>query len=179
MEQKKTPAKATKKPVKKTTKKVEKPARILKGAFSQEKFDKILNTLSFSAFSLVNVCKSNDLDPKFFYLWLEGNEERIQQYARAKELQAEFLAEQIIEIADDSTGDKKTIMKEGVLIEIEDKEFSSRSKLKVDARKWIASKLKPKKYGDKIEVDQKTEVSGEINHVITGMIICDEEEENK
>ena len=167
--------KVVKKPAKKPEKKkvVEKP--ILKQTFNQKTFDNIINQLSFSDLSLTNICKSFDLNPAFFYMWLEGNEERIKQYTRARELQADFLADQIIDISNDKIGDTIIIYKDGVPIEVEDKEFVSRSKLKIDARKWIASKLKPKKYGDKIEVEQKTELSGKIEHTITGMQIVNSE----
>ena len=42
-------------------------------------------------------------------------------------------------------------------LEVENKEWTNRSKLRVDARKWVASKLKPKKYGDKLDVDANVE----------------------
>lgn len=167
------PVKGKKMTTKKPATKKEPKKRILKQDFNQQKFDNILNRLSFSSLGVVASCKLEDVDPHYFYNWLNGNEERLQAYTRARERQADFLADEIIEISNDSTGDKKTIYKDGALIEVEDKEFASRSKLKVDARKWIASKLKPKKYGDKIEVDQKTEHSGTVSHVITGMTIVD------
>lgn len=69
-------------------------------------------------------------------------------YARAKKEQQEFLAEEIIDISDDSSGDILHTEKG----EIENKEFVSRSRLKVDTRKWLMSKLAPKKYGDKLDV---------------------------
>ena len=69
-------------------------------------------------------------------------------YARAKKEQQEFLAEEILEISDDSSGDELETPK-GI---IENKEFVNRSRLKVDTRKWLMSKLAPKKYGDKIDV---------------------------
>jgi hypothetical protein len=72
-------------------------------------------------------------------------------YARAKEQQADLLAEEIIEIADDSSKDLQGY--DDYNNPIENKEFVNRSKLRVDARKWVASKLKPKKYGDKLELD--------------------------
>lgn len=84
--------------------------------------------------------------------WLRNNEEFSQLYARAKEDQADFLAEEIIEIADDASQDVIQVdLGDGVVVEKENKEFANRSKIRIDARKWIASKLKPKKYGDKIE----------------------------
>jgi len=65
--------------------------------------------------------------------WLaaESNEEFRLQYARAREEQADFYADEMIEIADTTDDPNK-------------------ARLQIDARKWKASKLAPKKYGDKI-----------------------------
>jgi hypothetical protein len=68
---------------------------------------------------------------------------------RARELQAEYLIDEIVEIADTPQIGVKTIHKptgtettEGDMIE--------HRRLRVDARKWVASKLAPKKYGEKV-----------------------------
>ena len=66
-------------------------------------------------------------------------------YTRAREVQAEIMAEEIIAIADDSAGDI-TIDEDGR--EIVNHEAIQRSRLRVDARKWVAAKLLPRKYGD-------------------------------
>ncbi|OZI26935.1 terminase [Bordetella genomosp. 9] len=80
--------------------------------------------------------------------WLADNAVFREQYARAREAQADKLAEEILSIADDGLndtyvddeGNKRT-----------DHDVVARSRLRVDARKWLASKMAPKKYGDKIE----------------------------
>jgi hypothetical protein len=77
----------------------------------------------------------------------------VAQYARAKEEQADFMSEEMIDIADDGTNDFMTIEKGDMSYEIENKEVTNRSKLRVETRKWIISKLKPKKYGDKIDME--------------------------
>lgn len=71
------------------------------------------------------------------------------QYARAREAQADLLAEQILEIADDGTNDTQ-VDDEG-MVRV-DHDHIARSRLRVDSRKWLASKLAPKKYGDKLAV---------------------------
>jgi hypothetical protein len=68
-------------------------------------------------------------------------------YARAREAQAELYASEIIDISDDATQDE-LFTDEGK--RVCNAEFVMRSKLRVDARKWVASKLLPKKYGDKV-----------------------------
>ena len=78
------------------------------------------------------------------YRWLRENEDFAKQYAHARELQAETLVDEIIEIADspNATANPKTGE-----AEIRDPQ---RDRLRIDARKWFASKVAPKKYGDKI-----------------------------
>jgi hypothetical protein len=66
------------------------------------------------------------------------------QYARAKEMQMEAMAEEILALADDKSGDVtgELEMPNGVAVQ--------RSRVQIDTRKWLMSKLAPKKYGDKI-----------------------------
>lgn len=65
------------------------------------------------------------------------------------------MAEEILEIADDGTNDWMMRQGEnGVALEpIVDHEHISRSKLRVDARKWLMAKMQPKKYGDYVRQD--------------------------
>ena len=136
--------------------------------YSEEISEKICDEISASSKSLGKICKSLDVSTVSVFRWLDENEDFRNRYARAREIQADFLAEEIIEIADDSSRDTKSVVKGGQVIEVEDTEWTNRSKLRVDARKWIASKLKPKKYGDKIQ----TEYSGTVGVTqITGMEI--------
>ncbi len=72
------------------------------------------------------------------FRWLIANETFREQYIRAREAQAETLADEIIDIADG-----KRAAYEGTESDV------NRDRLAVDARKWVASKLKPKVYGDK------------------------------
>lgn len=70
------------------------------------------------------------------------------QYATAREIGYQSMADEIIEIADDSSfdvikGDEETADRVNA-------EFVARSRLKVDTRKWLLSKALPKVYGDKV-----------------------------
>lgn len=83
------------------------------------------------------------------WLWDGSHEEFRQMYARAREQQAEVMADEIITIADDDSLDE-IFTEDGK--RLENREFINRSRLRIDSRKWVASKLLPKKYGDKTEV---------------------------
>jgi hypothetical protein len=116
--------------------------------YTQEIGELICEAISTSNRSLKKITESLGFGVRTVYKWLDSNEEFRHQYARAKEAQADMLAEEMLEIADDSAND--TI--DGEYGPMENKEWVNRSKLRVDTRKWIASKLKPKKYGDKLDL---------------------------
>ena len=98
--------------------------------------------------SLRSICR-DDAMPSMasIFLWLGKYPEFSEQYARAREAQAESHADQIVEIADD------------------DKIDPNHKRIMVDARKWVASKLKPKRYGDKLDLEHKGEVGLTVNVV--------------
>ncbi len=74
-------------------------------------------------------------------------------YARAKAMQADHMAEEIIEIADDGSNDWMTREQEnGGTTTVLDHEHVQRSKLRVDARKWVMAKMAPRKYGDQVAI---------------------------
>jgi hypothetical protein len=136
--------------------------------FTQELADKICETIATSSKGLRAICAENKIDVSSLMKWLKENKEFSEQYARAKELQADYLVEEILEIVDDGSNDFMTITKGNESYNVEDREVTSRSKIRYDARKWIASKLAPKKYGDKTQ----TEHSGVVGvQQITGMIV--------
>ena len=87
---------------------------------------------------------------------LPQREDFSDMYARAREERADLLFERIAAIAEDATGDyvKK---EDGTLVV--DHENIQRSRLRVDTMKWMASKLAPRKYGDRVEHDVKSNVS--------------------
>lgn len=87
--------------------------------------------------------------------WLEGNEEFRKNYARAREMAMDLMVEEILAIADDETEDW-FMTKKGAVV---DETAIGRSRLKIDARKWVMAKMLPKKYGDKVEVEHSGEVA--------------------
>jgi hypothetical protein len=132
---------------------------------------KICEIISTSNKSLRTICSEDGMPAVSTILkWITEIPEFSIRYARAKEEQADFLAEEIIEIADDSSQDLERIDDYGN--RIENKEFVNRSRLRVDARKWVASKLKPKRYGDKIE--HSGEVNTHTQLIIQGQKFSDE-----
>lgn len=120
--------------------------------FRQEIADKLLERLAEGE-SLRAICRDDDMPARStVFKWLAdpAHSAFVDQYARAREAQAEALFEDILEIADDKSGDVKIVGRDGEEREVCDTEFVARARLRVDARKWMAGKLAPKKYGEKI-----------------------------
>lgn len=79
------------------------------------------------------------------FYWLSKYPEFNDLYQKAKEDQADFHADEIVSIADEGTND--WMEREGVMVP--NHEHINRSRLRVDTRKWLMTKILPKKYGDK------------------------------
>lgn len=110
----------------------------------------ILEQIATTHKSLKNICKANRLSVSTVQKWLRENKEFSLNYARAKEDQADLFADEILSIADKLLICKKTTVKEtdkGTFTEILEGDNTERAKIMIDARKWAASHLRPKKYG--------------------------------
>ena len=120
--------------------------------YTQELADKICDGLSDGK-SLRTVCKEEDMpDKSTVFRWLRTYKEFQDQYTRAKEEATDALADEITDIADDGSNDWMEINKGGYKMTILDREHVDRSKLRIETRKWIMAKMKPKKYGDKVDL---------------------------
>ena len=110
--------------------------------------------------SLRAAAKENGIAASTVLDWTQANATFGEQYTRARQIGYQLLADELIEIADDSSGD---------VIETEDgpkanAEFTARSRLRLDTRKWMLSKMLPKVYGDKLEL------GGELNHRVEKVV---------
>lgn len=84
--------------------------------------------------SLRKICEAKDMPSiDTVRVWLIEDAEFSAQYARAREEQADYYADEIVTIADTE-------------------EDPNRARVRIDARKWTAGKLKPKVYGDKVDL---------------------------
>lgn len=100
------------------------------------------------------------------FKWLREIESFSEQYARAKEECADMYAEDVIEIADNATNDwmeNNDPDNPGFRL---NGEHIQRSRVRIDARKWIAGKLKPKKYGEKVSQEISGPGGGPIESLI-------------
>jgi hypothetical protein len=113
--------------------------------------------------SLRTICRDQKMPARStVHGWLFEHEAFSDQYARAREVQADTLFDESLEIADDEDGDfiadregdREIVRGNGVAVQ--------RDRLRVDTRKWMAGKLRPKKYGDKVDIDLNAQVVGNV-----------------
>jgi hypothetical protein len=91
------------------------------------------------------------------YRWVQLDDKLRDRYAQARQHQAQVLADEIAAIADETQeGIKTKVTERGT--EITTGDMIEHRKLRIDSRKWIASHLLPKVYGDRIAL---TDPSGE------------------
>ena len=117
--------------------------------FSQEVFDAICNRMSEGE-SLRAICKTTGMPNKRTVMrWLEKSEEMQIQYSEAQRLRAECYFDEIIDIADSRSDPQKT-------------------RVQIDARKWVLARMNPKKYGDKFTQELTGEGGGPLQLVLNG-----------
>lgn len=104
--------------------------------------------------SLRGICKDEDMPSAttvFNWLLDKRHKDFLEQYETARNIQAELMFEELLEIADDGSNDyMERETKDGDTYEVLNTEHVQRSRLRVDTRKWFLSKVLPKKFGDKI-----------------------------
>jgi len=115
--------------------------------------------------SLKRIMDSDNRVPKRMtvYAWLnpeskEYDKEFSDNYARARQEREDAIFDDMLDIADDGSNDfMKKQIGEDLEIEVLNSEHIQRSRLRIDARKWILSRMNPKKYGDKVDITTKDE----------------------
>ena len=93
--------------------------------------------------------KNGELDFQTVYRWLFANKDFSEQYARARADQADTMADEIHAISDE----RPRMIVDDKGVERVDNAYVNWQRLRVDSRKWIAAKLKPKKYGEKVATE--------------------------
>ncbi len=120
--------------------------------YTQELADRICNQLS-DGISLRTVCLAEDMPSKTtVFTWLRINKDFLDQYARACDERVESQHEDLLELGDEAVNLAQSVSDKaaGAVVQA--------VKLKADNMKWSMSKMKPKKYGDKVDVTSGGEV---------------------
>lgn len=153
-----------------TPKKVGRPPEPVPEAKAQEVLDWL-----YEGGSLYGFCRQEG-KPKLrtIYDWCDKDEVFAARFARAREVGADALAYEALEIADDTSRDTITrVGKDGQEVDAPDHEWISRSKLRVDQRMRMAACFCPRLWGQKASIEHAGGVKLE---VVTGVPRIDSEE---
>jgi hypothetical protein len=107
--------------------------------------------------SLLKICKDDHVPHRAtISTWLvDGKHESFHdKYKRAVDVRTDNMFDELVNIADDDSGDVKITQSGEAKM---DSEYVARSRIRIDTRKWYLSKVMPKKYGDKLDVTSKDE----------------------
>jgi hypothetical protein len=124
--------------------------------YSEEVAEAICEAVATTPRGVEFICRTNASFPneRTVRRWQQAHPEFRLALAVAKEWQADLLAYEGLEIADDASGDKRQITRQGGETEtVLDFEFVARSKLRCEQRRWMAGKLSPSKYGDRLDLN--------------------------
>lgn len=110
--------------------------------------------------SLKSICNDEEMPARStVFKWLAENTRFSDMYARARDEQADAIFDEILTIADTpQIGEKRKVKDDGG-IEISTGDMIEHRRLQIDARKWMAAKLKPKKYGEKLELEHGGQIA--------------------
>jgi hypothetical protein len=114
----------------------------------EEIFENICQRVINEKMSFNKAVEESPISLVTFYVWLKANIELEKSYNYAREIRADVLFEEIIDIAD-TTEDGVITTEKATGIEVRTGDMEGHRRLKIDARKWVVSKMLPKKYGEK------------------------------
>ena len=124
--------------------------------YTKAKAKDICDAIASSSISVRELSLQDDMPcESTIYKWLNDNKEFSEKYAHAKKSQLEYMANEIVDISDNAENDYMRRYGRG---DDEDSgwvtngEAIQRSKLRIETRKWLMSKLNAKKYGDKTQL---------------------------
>ncbi|MGO4334966.1 terminase small subunit protein [Labrys sp. KB_33_2] len=133
-------------------------------SFTQDIADAICERLA-NGESLRSICLDGNMPAQStVFRWLAANASFREQYAHAREAQADALFDESLDIADDGSNDWMRRNDPENAGWQANGENIQRSKLRIETRRWMAGKLRPKVYGEKTAVEHG--VSGEVSELL-------------
>jgi hypothetical protein len=127
-----------------TTKSHETRAPTKPGSPERRKISELVFAGMRSGMSAFKACQAAGVHQSTFNLWMNDDAELAVEYARAREDLIERMAQEVMELSDVDVGLQPDGKKDWAAVQ--------KQKLQVDTRKWLLSKLAPKKFGDKLEL---------------------------
>jgi hypothetical protein len=110
--------------------------------------------------SCFKACQQACVPMPTFMLWVSQDSALAESYAQARENFVERIAQEVMELSDVDVGETPDGRKDWAAVQ--------KHKLQVDTRKWLLSKLAPKKYGEKLEIsgDKESPLVHRIERVV-------------
>lgn len=110
--------------------------------------------------SLREICRGDGMPARStVHKWLAERDDFSDQYARACDIRADVVFDEIFAIADTPVdGEKRKITSDGKE-EITTGDMIEHRRLQIDARKWALARMAPKKYGDKLDLNHDGNLS--------------------
>ena len=102
---------------------------------------------------MADFCRKNEFAYTTMLDWINADPSRAEMYARAREDRSDKLADEIVAISDECEYEPVRDISGNTVGVVFDKTAVARNKLRIDARKWTAAKLKPRVYGDKVHLE--------------------------
>lgn len=120
-------------------------------SYSIELAEQICDAVATTPMGITALCAINKDWPtaRIIFRWLVKHPEFTDMYSRARKAQIEVLIDQVMQLVTDTS--KDWVRKQGEICA--DHDHISRVRLQIDSIKWLATKLLPKVYGDKIQTE--------------------------
>jgi hypothetical protein len=128
--------------------------------------------------SLRSICKDEFMPSVSAVMrWLgnPANHNFREQYARAREAQADAIFDEMLDISDNAINDWMEREGKGAVGYEENGEAIRRTQIRLDARKWVLGRMSPKKYGDKTTVESTSTVKVEHTRKLDISTLTDEQ----
>lgn len=123
----------------------------------RELFAKMCDELA-SGRSLNSICRDPGMPTKpTFLAWMRDDADLFNQYTRARDAQVDHFVDELVDLADSA-------------------EDAALAKLQIDTRKWVACKQRPKKYGDKVDVEHTGPDGGPVQMAMTVKLVRADQE---
>jgi len=118
--------------------------------WTDEHFQKILDGVETGK-SIASICRGRDMPSSpWFYQLINRDPDALKRYRESVDRRADFLAQEILDIADEPMPEN---------LDRTTGDWINRKRMQIDARKWTACKLKPKAYGDRLDVNVEQRIS--------------------
>jgi hypothetical protein len=138
-------------------------------AYTEGVAAQILAEIATTKRGLAPICDARDdfPDPATFYRWMIERPDLRESYTRAKESQLQILEDEMLSIADKTeVGEIVTEKPDGT--ETRKADMIEHRKLRIETRKWLMGKLKPKKYGDRTTLAGDPDNPMNLRHQVDG-----------